>query len=221
MNPQTPVKSCVKRRMLDGKEVADALATLATTCNAGAQCTDVQNDPVCAAAQIDLQAKVTAASTSLVVKQKADQDAKAAGKNLFTAFQLVRTALTTYETSVNGMARGDASVIHKAGCDSRPEAPSTTPPVEKVAKVTYTLGKNAKESVLHWPETPGAAMFAVEVNYDPSNPAAPWVSLGTTTRRAKRVTVPNLAGQFLARIGAMDSHGTAADWSDVILATAR
>src|SRR4051812_8376465 len=123
MNPQSPVKSCVKRRMLDGKEVADALAALTTTCNAGAQCADVQSDPVCTAAQADLQAKVTAASACLVIKQKADQDAKAAGKSLFTAFQLVRAALTTYETSVNGVAKGEAAVINKAGCDARPEAP--------------------------------------------------------------------------------------------------
>jgi hypothetical protein len=64
-------------------------------------------------------------------------------------------------------------------------------------------------------------MFAVEVNYEPQTPAAPWTSLGTTTRRTKLVTVPNLAGQFLARIGALDSDGKAADWSDTILATAR
>jgi hypothetical protein len=221
MNPQNPVKSCVKRRMLDGKEVADALSALTTTCNAGALCADVQSDPVSAAAQVDLQAKVTAASACLVVKQKADQDATAAGKNLFTAFQLVRASLATYEMSVNGIAKGDAAVIHKAGCDSRPEAPSSPPAVAKVAKVTYTLGKGTKESVLRWPETPGAAMFAVEVNYDPSNPAAPWTSLGTTTRRTKLVTVANPSAQFLARIGALDSDGKAADWSDTILATAR
>jgi hypothetical protein len=65
------------------------------------------------------------------------------------------------------------------------------PSVEKIEKITYTLGKNTRESVLHWTETPCAAMFAIEANYDPHNPASPWTSLGTTTRRSKLVTVPN------------------------------
>jgi hypothetical protein len=111
MNPQNPVKSTVKRRLLDGKEVADALALLTVMCNAGAQCSDVQSDPVCSAALTDLQTKVTAASGFLGVKQKADLDAKAAGKKVFTSFQLVRAALSTYETSVNGVAKGDAAII--------------------------------------------------------------------------------------------------------------
>jgi hypothetical protein len=64
-------------------------------------------------------------------------------------------------------------------------------------------------------------MFAVEVSHDALSPVATWISLGTTTRRTKLVTVPNPAGQFLARIAALDSDGKAADWSDVILATAR
>ncbi len=64
-------------------------------------------------------------------------------------------------------------------------------------------------------------MFAIEVNFDPKNPASPWTSLGTTTRRTKLVTVPTPGAQFLARIGAMDSDGVAAEWSDTVLATAR
>src|SRR4051812_13277628 len=111
MNPQTPVKSCVKRDLLEGKDVADALAALTTTCNAGAASSDVQSDPVCAAAQADLQAKVTTANQCLGDKQKADQDARAAGKKLFSAFKLVRTALSTYETALNGVAKGDAAII--------------------------------------------------------------------------------------------------------------
>ena len=196
MNPQSPVKSCVRRNMIDGKDVADALTVLTATCNAGAACTDVQNDAVGAAAQADLQAKVTAASLALGVKQKADQDARAAGKKLFSAFTLVRAALATYETSVNGIAKGDAAIINKAGCDARPEVSGSSPQVSKVEKITSALGKNARESVLRWPATAGATMFAVEVNYDPKNPSAPWTPLGTVTRRSKLVTVPNPASQF-------------------------
>jgi hypothetical protein len=135
--------------MLDGKDVADALSALTTTCNAGAACTDVQSDPVCAAAQADLQTKVTAASLCLATKQKADQDADAAGKKLFTAFKLVRSSLTTYESAVNGVSKGDAAIITKAGCEARPETPVASSDVEKVEKVTSTLGKNAREAVLH------------------------------------------------------------------------
>lgn len=221
MNPQTPVKSCVKRSMLDGKDVSDALTTLTTTCNAGAASSEVQADSVCNAALADLQAKVTVAKKCLDDKKKADQEADAAGKKLFAAFKLVRTALSTYETSVNGIAKGDASIITKAGCDARPEAPASPPSLSRVEQVGYSLGKSAKECVLRWPETAGAAMFAVEVSFDPKNPAAPWTSLGTTTRRTKVVTVPTPGAQFLARIGAMNSDGVQADWSDVILATAR
>lgn len=221
MVPQAPVKSCVKRRMLDGKKVAEALGMLTTTCKAGATCTEVQGEPVCAAALADLQAKVTVAIAYLSDKQTADQAAKASGAKLLAAFQQVRVSLTTYETSVNAVARGDAAVINKAGIESRPDAPSAAPSLERTEKVTYTLGKSSRESVIHWRRTPGASMFAVEVNYEPQNPEAPWTSLGTTTRRSKRVTAPSPAGQFLVRIRAMASDGTAADWSDTILATAR
>jgi hypothetical protein len=207
--------------MLDGKDVTEALSALTITCNAGAASTDVQSDPVCAAAQADLQTKVTAANQYLATKQKADQDAAAAGKKLFAAFKLVRSSLSTFESAVNAVAKGDAAIITKAGCEARPETPVASSAVEKVEKVTSTLGKNAKESLLHWPEAPGAAMYAVEVNHDPQNPAAPWISLGTVTRRTKLVTTPNPTGQFLARIGALDSDGKAADWSDPILAIAR
>ncbi len=221
MSPPIPVKSVVKRRDLDGTKIAAALGSLTTTCNVGATATEVQTDPVCAAAHADLQAKVTAAVTGLTDKQAADQKAKVAGKKLFAAFHLVRKALATYETAVNAMAKGDAAIIHKAGSESRPEAPPTSPVVQRAEKLTSRVGKNARESVLRWAVTPGAAMFAVEANFDPQNPGSTWTSLGTTTRRTKAVIAPTAAAQFLVRVAALDSDGKAADWSDTILATAR
>ena len=160
MNPQDPVKSTVKRQTLQGKKVADALAVLTTTCNAGAQCTEVQGDAVAAAALTDLVGKVTTANTCVMAKQKIDQDRKAAAKKVNSAWTHVKTSLTTYETSVDGVAAGDAAVITKAGLESRHEAPTTTPTLQQVVKVTSTLGKVAQQSVLHWPKTPDRAPWS-------------------------------------------------------------
>jgi hypothetical protein len=132
-----------------------------------------------------------------------------------------RTALSMYETAIVSVADGDAVVINKAGLLSRDEAPAAPIPLARVAKVNCELGRNASESKLSWPETPGAASYAVEVNLTPQTPAGPWTALGTVTRRTKVVKAPAPGAQFLARIAAVASDGTPSDWSDTVLATAR
>jgi len=220
-NPPDPVTSTVKRGTLDGKKVADALAVINTTCNAGSACPEVQADPIASAALNELKVKLGDATTCVTTKKKIDQDRKTAGQNVSNSFKEVKISLGMYETAVVVVAGGDASVINKAGLEARPEAPAATPPVQQVPKVTSTLGKAAQQAVLRWPQPPGADHYEVEVNFTPQNPTGPYTSLGTCSRRHKLVTAPAAGAQFLARICAIASDGTRAPWSASILATAR
>jgi hypothetical protein len=216
-----PVVSTVKRGTLKGKKPADALTVVNATCNAGAQCPEVTGSPVANAALADLQGRVVIANNSLAAVQKIAVDQSAAEEKLILDLRGVEVALSVYESAVNGVAGGAAAVIAKAGLPSRPEAPSARPGLERALTLTITAGKNAREAVLRWPAAAGAAMYAIEVNWTPKDPAAPFVSLGTVTRRSKLVTAPAPATSFLARVASLDSDGNASDWSDPVLGTTR
>ena len=221
MPSQDPVLSTVQRTLLRGKKVPDALSALGSTCSAGAQCTQVQTSPVATAALGDLKVKVDTANTSLVTKKKADQDARTAGKTLRNDVKSVRVSLGTYETAVAGVSGGDAAIITKAGLPSRPVAPTAKPPMQMVTKLTAAVGKTAKTAKLRWPVAPGAASYAIQVNWTPQSPGGPWINLGTCTRRSKVVTAPTPGAQFLVQVASVTSDGTPAEWCDAILATAR
>ena len=133
-----------------------------------------------------------------------------------------KVSLDTYETCVVGVCHGDAAIINKAGLLARPVAPAAPPTtMEKVAKITSSLGKLPRMAKLAWPAAPGAASYAVQVNFTPGTPAGPWILLGTCTRRTKEVTTPTPAAQFLAQIASVASDGTQGDWCDAILAISR
>ena len=213
MPPPLPVKSTVNRSALNKKKMPEALTTLTATCASGATCAQVTGSPIANAALTNLGATVTTSTQSV----GAATQAKKAQKD----FQQVRIAFSTYETAVSGVAGGDAAVIHAAGLDSRPEAPSATPELTKLEKVTVQPWKLATEARLRWPEMLGAAMYAVQVNFTPATPAGPFTSLGTTTRLTKVVKAPTAGAQFLVQVAAVTSDGTVGEWSDAVLATAR
>lgn len=217
-----PVQSTVQHTLLDGKKTPDAIATLHATCNAGAQCAQVQASPIASAALGDLTSKTATADGSMVTKKKVDQDAKAAAKTLRKDVKAAKVALGVYETAVGGICGGDAAVINKAGLLDRPVAPAAPATiVEKVTKLTSTVGKVSKVAKLSWPAAPGAASYAVQVNFNPATPAGPWVSLGTCTRRTKQVTTPTAAAPFLAQIASVASDGTQGEWCEAFLGTSR
>jgi hypothetical protein len=75
--------------------------------------------------------------------------------------------------------------------------------------------------MLRWAAASGATGYAVEVNFTPGNPAGPWTSLGTGSRRTRLVTAPTPGAHFPARVAAVASDGTQTPWSATILVTAR
>ncbi len=221
MPPPLPVKSTVNRSALNKKKMPEALTTLTATCASGATCAQVTGSPIANAALTNLGAAVTTSAQSVGAATQAKKDAQTAAKKAQKDFQQVRIAFSTYETAVSGVAGGDAAVIHAAGLDSRPEAPSATPELTKLEKVMVQPWKLATEARLRWPEMPGAAMYAVQVNFTPATPAGPFASLGTTTRLTKVVKAPTAGAQFLVQVAAVTSDGTVGEWSDAVLATAR
>jgi hypothetical protein len=220
MSNPNPNRASVRRSLFRGKKVPELLATLLNTCNAGAASADVQGSPIASQALKDLQGAVGVATTSQGKKLKAQQDLKSTAKDVRNDIQATRVALYTYETAVNGLAGGDAAVINKAGLASRDES-TGTPTLDVVAKVTSTAGKHPRQATLRWPEAAGATGYAAEVNFTPDNPAGPWTSLGTGSRRSRAVLAPTPGAQFLARVAAVASDGTPSAWSPVILGTAR
>jgi hypothetical protein len=215
-NPTTRAK--VKSALEKGQTMAESLASLDAVCNAGSQCTEVQGSPVAAGALAALQSAVSTSKTSLGKKLDAAKALLAAIKVMVDDFEVVRSTSRTYESAVSGIAHGDATIINKAGLQSRLATISLVP-LGKVAVVHTKPWKHPMEAQLTWPKAPGATGYAIEVNYTPQNPTGPWTALisGTGRRRIVKATAPG--AQLLARVAALGSGGAQSDWSDPILVT--
>jgi hypothetical protein len=218
MPVSNPPRATVRHALLQNKRVAECLATLDNVCTAGAQCPAVQSSPMAKQALTTLQTSVTTAHASLNAKLALAQQLMAAIKTLNISFGAVRTALSAYETSVNFVANGDASVINAAGCLSRiPKTPSAA--LGNVTAVQSKPGKNPTEAILTWPAVAGATSYAIEVNTTPQNPAGTWTAIASGTSRRRVVKGPAPASQILARVAAQGSDGTPSAWSDPVLVT--
>jgi hypothetical protein len=211
-------RATVRQGLLVGKKVADALTTLDTVCNAGAQSPDVQSSTSAKAALGDLQTALTAGHSSLTTKLNLAQAILAAAKALNLDFGVIKLKLRNYETAVNSIADGDASIINKAGLLSRGQK-NPQSALGKVTVVHSKVGKHQAEAILTWPAAPGATSYVIEVNWTPGNPSGPWVQLMQGTGRRRIVKAPTPASQFLARVASVASDGTVSEWSDATLAT--
>jgi hypothetical protein len=212
--------SRVRHTLLTGKSVPDCLSTLTNTCNAGAQCSAVQSSPAAKMALSVLQGAVSTAQTSLSTRQQLAQALLAAVKALNLDFDAVRLALASYEAAVSTVAVGDGAIINQAGLLSLDgKAPATS--LGRVTVVRSKVGRLLTEGIVSWPPGPGATSYAVEANYTPSNPAGPWVDLGTATSRKRVVKGPTPQAQFLLRVASVAADGTRSEWSDAVLVTTR
>lgn len=219
MPVSNPNHSTVRRTLLQKKKVPAALSILDNVCNAGAQCTQVQGSSIATQALLDLKATVTTAKTSLTSRQAFAQSLLAAIKALNIDYANVKVALDTYQTVVGAIAKGDASIIAKAGLLSRDH--KTAPqPLGKVTVVHTKPGKHPGEAILSWPAGPGATGYAIEVNFTPLVAGSTWIALGNGAARRRVVKGPGPGAQFLARVASVGSDAVASDWSDEVMATA-
>lgn len=213
-----PTRAAVRHTPLRGKP-AQCLATLATMCSAGAQCTQVQSSPVALQALAVLKAAVTTAQASLTNKLNLVAALVAAMKANNIDLLALGPAVRSYEAAVGVLADGDASIITKAGCLSR-DAKTPASALEKVSVVRTKPGKHSSEAIITWPKAPGATGYAIQVNFTPQTPAGPWTALTSGTGRRRTVKGPTPGAQFLVQVASLGSGGTQAEWSDPILAVA-
>jgi hypothetical protein len=214
-----PIRSRVRHTPLVGKTHAECLSAITNVCTAGAASPDVQADPLALQAVTVLQKAVTACNGSLGNRLSLAQALMNAIKVLAVDFGQVTTALTTYETAVNAMANGSASIITKAGCLASGPKPGPTA-LGPVTVVHSKPGKTPAESILSWPPGPGATGYALQVNFTPQSPTGPWTTLTSGTGRRRSVKAPTPGAQFLAQVASLGTDGTQSAWSDAILATA-
>jgi hypothetical protein len=219
MSNLTTKPATVRRSLLNRKSIASGLTTLVATCASGTQCPEVQASPVAAQALSALQKAVTAANTSLSSKEAAAVALSTSTKALSSNFKAVRTALTTYETAVAGLAGGSAAIITNAGLVVRDQS---TPPaaLTAVTVVHAKHGKRASEAIVTWPAAPGATGYALEANFTPQAAPATWTALPPGTGRRRIVKGPSAGAQFLVRVASLGRDGTQTDWSDAVMATA-
>ena len=215
-----PTQATVRRGVFRSQKVADALESLSTTCTAGAACTEVQNDPVASKALGVLQTAVTTSQASQTKRNNLGTQYFTAKRTAAADFVAVGTAADLYEQAIAALAKGDATLITKAGCEPRNEG-GPHAALEMVTGVLSKLGKLPTQAVVRWPAAPGASSYAVEVNWTPQNPTGTWTAIGSGTGRRWVITAPTPGAQFLVRIAAQGAHGQQAAWSTAILATAR
>ncbi len=218
-NPTTTKPAAVRRSLLNRKSVASCLTTLVATCSSGSQCPEVQASPVASQALSALTNAVNHANTSLSSKEAAAVALKSSTKALTLDFTSVKTALSTYETAVAGLAGGSASIITKAGLIVR-ETKAPTAALGAVTAVHTKPGKRTAEAIVSWPAAPGATGYALEVCFTPQATPTTWTSLASGSSRRRTVKAPLGGEQFLVRVAAVASDGTPSDWSDAVLATA-
>jgi hypothetical protein len=209
----------VRRGLLKKKKEADALSTVGDVCKTAAQCKEVQTSKLAQSALDNLQTAVTTAGTSLTAVQTKEQELRAARKTLRGDMRAVKRGLSSYESAVDTIADGNATVIANAGLKTRQRTP--TPPLEKVVGVTTKPGSKPREGVISWPPAPGATSYAIQVNLAPESPTPNWNEVGSGTSRRRVLEGPAPGAQILARVAAIAADGTRAEWSDPVLVTVK
>ena len=123
MSASNPARSIVKHTILDPHNPAAALQFLDAVVAAGAQCPEVQADPLAKQAQADLAADVATAHATLTAKATAHTGFVSSATALRNGMVVATSALGTYETSVDAVADGSGPVITKAGLAARGAKP--------------------------------------------------------------------------------------------------
>src|SRR4051812_17254554 len=135
----------VRRTLLPGTKVPEALSDLDAALSTGLSCAEVQNDLLGKSAYDRLKAAVVKAHASQDAKQQLVLKPLAAVKTLNDDFTDVRACTRTYESAVGAIAKSNAQLINRAGLIARVVNP---PPasLEKVGVVRCKPGKNPCEA---------------------------------------------------------------------------
>ncbi|MEO7328375.1 MAG: hypothetical protein ABI193_07345 [Minicystis sp.] len=208
----------VKRALLKNKTMSEGLFALDTLCSAGAQSPAVQGSTIASQLLVTLHAAVTAAHASLSNKLGLAQSLMGAAEILKTDFAEVRVALASYETAVDVLAAGDASVIAQAGCQARGQKAGPAA-LGSVSGVTSKPGKQTTEAILRWPPVAGATGYAIELSFSPQGAGASWTAIPSGSSRRRVVKGPAPGAQLLARVAALASDGTQSAWSNEVMVT--
>jgi hypothetical protein len=212
--------STVKRTPLSVHEPDAGVTAVQAIVAAGTASPEVQASPVAKAALADLETALSPVPATLTSKANAATALSAARTALTTQFAEVEVATRTYEASVNGISGGDPAIIARAGLLVRGQR-TPAAALGVVTDVRGTPGKQVKQSILQWPEVPGATSYAIQVNWTPATPAGPWTALTSASSRRRVITAPAQGVQFLAQVAAISSDGTQSAWCDAILVTAK
>jgi hypothetical protein len=215
----TPL-STVKRTPLNVHKAAAGVTTLNATILAGNNSPAVQGDPLTKQALATLATVVGALGTNVNGKANALATLGTSRKALTTQFTAVEVATRAYEQAVNLLSGGDPAIITAAGLLVR-DTKTPTAALGAIKDFRSTLGKAAKEAVLHWPAVKGATSYAIQVNWTPATPTGPWTAIPSGSSRRRLIVAPTQGLQFLAQVAAISSDGTQSAWCDAILVTTR
>jgi hypothetical protein len=216
-----PTRAVVRHTPLTGQPLAKCLTALVNVCQTGAQSAEVQASPAATAALGDLKNGVTKVQGSLAKKVDAEQARQQAINVLKVDVRDLAVLVRAYESVVGVLAKGNAATINKAGLLARETQAPVAGPLGMVSVVHWKPGKHSAEAIVTWPKAPSATSYALEVNYNPKDPASPWTALtsGTSRRRTVKASAPG--AQMLVRIAAQGSGGTQSEWSDPVLVTTK
>jgi hypothetical protein len=220
MSNENPTQAVVRRGLLKNKSAPECMTLLETVCTAGTQCPEVQASPAALPTLEALKKAVGTWQADVIDRQMLAQALLVAIKSQHQSFEEVKAMLATYEAAINALAKGNAVLINKAGLQARDQTTMPTA-LDKVPVVHGKPGTHRCEAILAWPPGPGATSYAIEVNFAPQDPSAPWTALTSGTNRQRTVKGPTPGCQFLARVASLAADGTQSAWSDAILATAR
>jgi hypothetical protein len=213
-------KATVKRMPIDVHKANKAVETLQAVITTGTNCVAVQNAPVAKGALADLQASLAVLAGNLTTKANNLSALDASRKAITVSFDDVEAKTRAYESSVNVIAAGNPATITAAGLLARaPKTPAAA--LGAVKDVRSKLGKAQKETIVSWPEVPGARNYAVQTNANLSTPAGPYTALPSASSRRRVIMTPAPGAQILVQVAAIGSDGTQSAWCEPYLATAR
>jgi hypothetical protein len=211
----------VRRTPVNRRPAPRIVSVIEEICDAGAACEAVRSSPAAGPALAQLQAALARASETLSDRIALGAGFKAALRALHLDYKVARAALRNYETVVGAVAGGDAALINEAGLLSSDDGPETRIEPGKVTGLKTRPGERATEALLSWRAIRGAAGYVIAVSLAAESPDGPWTLLGAGDRRPHRiVNGPIPRARFLARVAALRTDGTPAEWSDPILVTA-
>ena len=220
MAEQELTRAAVRHASLKGKAPVACIHAVKGICVGAVESADVKASPIAGPALAALLGTLADTDDAYQKKLTLQQALRAANKAVALQTAKLRNRLFMYETAVDGLADGDAGVISHAGLPTRAMR-GLSLALDRVAQVRSKQGKLLGETIVSWSKGPGATSYAIEVNYNPTDPTSPWVALKSGAGRRRVIKAPTPGGEILVRVASLGSDGSQSEWSDTHLATAR